>query len=91
MSRTRRRIPADPRRVSGNNPYPIDKHGFQTVPDGKTSWSLLIFRDSRCTGLREHRLHRRLARQELRCLAAEADPIAGKTRRYNVKREMYLL
>ena len=91
MSRTRRRIPADQKRNGANNPYRIDKHGFQTVPDGKTSWSLLIFRDSRCTGLREHRLHRRLARQELRHLAEATDPVAGKTRRYNVKREMYLL
>lgn len=91
MSRTRRRIPADPAREHPENPYRIDKHGFQTVPDGKTSWSLLIFRDNRCTGLREHRLHRRLARQELRVAPETAEPIAGKTRRYNIKREMYLL
>lgn len=50
-----------------------------------------IQRDNRATGLRQHKRHRRLARQELRTLTEEAMPIAGKTRRYNVRREEYRL
>lgn len=105
MSRTARRIPADRPRELRNNPDRLlprrpweqaavcrhDKHGFQIVPDGKRTWAVEIQRDNRATGLRQHKRHRRLARQELRTLNEEAMPIAGKTRRYNVRREEYRL
>ena len=101
MSDTRRSIPRD-RRNSPRGPY--DRHSprweqthkarnssgyLVTAPDGARTFRLEISRDCRVTGLREHKLHRSQARQQL---AADPDNIiAGKTRRYAVRREAYLI
>lgn len=105
MSRTTRRLPADPPRELWDNPDRIplrpweqaafcrhDKHGFQILPDGKRTWAVEVQRDNRATGLRQHKRHRRQTRQELQASPPEAaDPIAGKVRRYNQCREEYRL
>lgn len=103
MSRTLRRMPADPPRNAADRPRPlrpweqaaccqVDKQGFQILPDGKTTWIARIRRDSRATGLREHSRHRRDARQELRAPTETApEPISGKIRRYAATGEAYAL
>ena len=83
MSRTFRNIPTHrPVRVRGRQAGERGKIPFiQRVPDGKRSFTVEVKRDDRATGLREHGVHRALAKQELR--ATDGDGLrAGKTRRY---------
>ena len=103
MSRTTRRIPADPPRELQENPERMPRRpweqaaccrrdrGFLTVPDGKRSWLLEVQRDNRCTGLRRHKDHRRQARQLLRSRLEPDRLPAGRRRRYNIAREQYRL
>ena len=105
MSRTTRRMPADPPRCSSNPPRlplpawaqaaccRIDRQGFQILPDGKTTWAARVQRDSRATGLRRHKRHRQQARQLLRHSLKVAESLlpTGRRRRYNLIREAYQL
>ena len=106
MSRTTRRMPADPPRQNWDNPaHPplrpweqsavchVDKQGFQRLPDGKTTWAARIRRDGRATGLRRHKIHRQQARKLLQQSLEHAESLlpTGRRRRYNIIREAYLL
>lgn len=102
MSDTRRRIPRDRRqtpRRSSVAPTPArweataqsrQSNGFLvTAPDSARTFRLDIQRDCRVTGLREHKLHRSQAKHQL---LQDPDNIrGGKTRRYALRRETYLL
>ena len=83
MSRTFRKIPAHrPIRVRGNRTGGRGQASFvQRMPDGKRDFAVEVRRDDRATGLRDHRVHRALAKQKLR--ATDGDGLrAGKMRRY---------
>lgn len=101
MSRTIRAIPRDsrrrplspdarkPRRWETTQQAQSSTGYLVAAPDGARTFNLEITRDCRNTGLREHKLHRSQARQQL-----AQDPenaVAGKTRRYGITRESYLL
>ena len=70
MSRTFRKQPA---RLANS---------FMSITrDGERTWTKLVKRDSRVTGLRDHKLHRAKTKQQLR--TEEADNVtSGKKRRY---------
>lgn len=106
MSRTTRRMPADPRAPNWDQPRcppprpwersalcRLDKQGFQRLPDGKTTWAARIRRDGRATGLRRHKRHRQQARELLQQSLETAETLLphGRRRRYNIIREAYLL
>ncbi len=59
-----------------------------TGRDGQRDWTTIIRRDSRATGLRDHRHDRRAARISLR-VDAEDTVAAGKRRRYSERYGTY--
>lgn len=84
MSRTFRRIPErwPPFIHYLLQPVKCDKKPFiQKVHDGKRNITVEIMRDNRVTGLRDHRLHRARAKQEL-CTTDGDGLQSGKMRRY---------
>ena len=91
MSRTFRKIPGRrPIRVRGRRPGGNCNTRFiQKVPDGIRDMTVELQRDDRVTGLRDHKIHRARARQELRI--TDGDGLrAGKQRRYGDTYGAYL-
>lgn len=92
--RDHRRLPASPdarqpRRWATTQQAQNSAGYLVSAPDGARTFNLEITRDCRNTGLREHKLHRSQARQQL--AANPENAVAGKTRRYGTTRESYLL
>ena len=82
MSRTFRKQPSERRNERLGTAGPGGPHAFLgTIRDGQQTWRKLVRRDSRVTGLREHKLHRTRTRQQLQS-GDEGAVTAGKTRRY---------
>lgn len=101
ISRAIRAIPRDSRRLplSPDARKPRRREATQqaqsstgylvAAPGRRPRLQLEITRDCRNTGLREHKLRRSQAQQQLADDPENA--VAGKTRRYGITRESYLL
>ena len=57
--------------------------------DGKQDWTTMVTRDSRATGLRDHRRDRRITKVSLK--TGEDIALSGKHRRYSNRYGEYLL
>lgn len=90
MSRTFRKQPKE-RTGHRLGTTPKASAGFlETMRDGKQTWRKLVRRDSRVTGLREHKQHRTRTRQQIQT-GDTGELKSGKARRYGSRHGRYEL